>query len=385
MDFYKQLKPIRDFTQIHDLNHFVEAPHDWMILLSDVKGSTKAVQEGRAKDVNMLGASLITLIANETGTFNTISVFGGDGATILIPQLEFERLRKQFVGLIRLAQEKFNIELRIGGVSISNLKKLGHSVFVGRYQVSEVTSLAQLAGSGVSVAEAMVKERHADAITLSLGEEWTAPNLSGLSCRMNRLPNRNGKILSLILKGKTEADSDWIRGVLVSELKKILKDDFQSSNPVKPGSLGWRWLPATLKSEIKLHSQTPALKVILRVLLANFLIKLNISAGGFVPEKYKSEIPANSDFKKYDDALRMVIDCSREQINSITNLLEDARKAGRIFYGIYESNAAVVTCMTMSASTGHHVHFVDGEGCGYSMASIQLKDQIKKGESGSRS
>src|SRR4051812_4633123 len=105
MEFYRQLKPIQDFVQIHDSDHFVEAPEQWMVLLSDVKGSTRAVQEGRAKDVNMLGASLITLIANETGNFNTISVFGGDGATILVSREDFERLRTQFVGLMRLAQE----------------------------------------------------------------------------------------------------------------------------------------------------------------------------------------------------------------------------------------------------------------------------------------
>jgi hypothetical protein len=73
----------------------------------------------------------------------------------------------------------------------------------------------------------------------------------------------------------------------------------------------------------------------------------------------------------------MVIDCSREQIESICALLEKAHREGRIFYGVYESQNAVVTCMTMSASAGQHVHFVDGEGCGYSMASIQLKEQIK--------
>lgn len=383
MEFYRQLKPIQDFVQIHDLNHFVEAPSDWMVLLSDVKGSTKAVQEGRAKDVNMLGASLITLISNETKTFNTISVFGGDGATILISREDFERLRKQFVGLIRLANDKFKIELRIGGVSIENLKKHGHQVLVGRYQVSEVTSLAQLAGSGVSAAETMVKEKHPDAINLSAGEEWVPPNLSGLSCRMNRMPNRNGRILSLILKGKTTQDSDWIRQSLVSDLKKILKDDFHTSNPVKASTLGWKWIPATLRTEIKLQSRSPkdTLRVIFNILLANFLIKLNISAGGFVPQRYKSEIPVNSDFKKFDDALRMVIDCSPEQIGAIRKLLESARAQGRIYYGLHESEGAVVTCMTMSASTGHHVHFVDGEGCGYSMASIQLKEQIKGSKS----
>ena len=379
MEFYRQLKSIDDFEQIQDLSFFTEAPSDWMVVLSDIKGSTQAVKQGRAKDVNLLGASIITLVTNNTNQFNTISVFGGDGATLLMSVDEFAKLRPQLVGLMRLAQEKFNIELRIGGVPVSVLNQQGHKVWVGKYRLSPTTELAQFVGSGISRAETMIKSKAEGCEILSLGETWQEPNLRGLSCRMSRFPNRKGTVLSLIAKGKTEAGSAWIRQSLVSELKKILHGDFQSSNPVKESGLHWRWLPQTLKSEIKLQSRRPwqVFGVLLKALFANTLLRLNISMGGFVPETYKKEVALQSDFKKYDDALRMVIDCSTEQTMAIKQILEQAYQKGLIFYGVHESDGAVVTCLTLTASAGQHVHFVDGEGCGYSMASIQLKEQMK--------
>lgn len=376
MEFYRGLTPIRDFEQIQDPQFFKEVPADWIVLLSDIKGSTAAVQQGRSKDVNMLGAAVITLVANGTQEYNTMSVFGGDGATLLLPEKDFLRLRPQLVGLMKLAIEDFSLELRIGAVKISTLKEKGHPVLIGRYRISETTDLAQFAGSGISVAETMIKGQDPQSQILNLDQESMPPELNGLSCRMSRFASKKGKILSLIVKGKTEIGTDWIRQKLVPELKRILDNDFQTANPISRSGLHWRWLPETLRSEIKLQNTTP-LKVFLRALMANTLLRLNIAVGGFLPLKYKSEVPLQSDFKKFDDALRMVIDCSLEQSQEIQLYLQKAQQEGIVHYGIHESDNAVVTCLTLSASKGQHVHFVDGEGCGYTMASIQLKKQMK--------
>lgn len=378
MEFYRGLIPIEDFEQIQDLKFFKEVPTDWVVLLSDIKGSTKAVQQGRSKDVNMLGAAVITLVANGTKEYNTLSVFGGDGATLLLSEKDFLRLRPQLVGLMKLALEDFSLELRVGAVKVSTLNQLGHPILVGRYRISETTDLAQFAGSGISVAETMVKEKNPQAQILALEQASEPPDLGGLSCRMSRFSNKKGQILSLIVKGKTEAGSAWIRQMLVPELKKILDNDFKTANPIRRSDLHWRWLPETLGAEIKLQrsqSKSP-LKVFLRALIANTMLRLNIAAGGFFPKKYKTEVPLQSDFKKFDDALRMVIDCSTEQSQAIQNCLQKAHQEEIIYYGIHQSENAVVTCLTLSASKGQHVHFVDGEGCGYTMASIQLKKQI---------
>ena len=347
--------------------------------MTDVKGSTKAVQEGRFKDVNMLGAAAITIVSNELKTANTVSIFGGDGATLLMPEEMFDKLRPQFVGLMKLAKEKFSLELRVGAVRISDLDQLDAPVYVGKYQVSPTTVLAQMMGAGCNKAEAFVKSGVPPAIRLSEAEPSIAPNLAGLSCRLDSFTSRNGEILSIIVKPKRDGESTWVRNILMGQIKNILGGDLVSANPVSQPQLKWKLFPKTLSAEIRFRQQKAwdFLAVLLKAIMANVMLKCNISAGGFVAGKYKSEVAAQSDFRKFDDNLRMVIDCSAEQAKKIAGLLESAKNDGHIYYGVHASNKAVVTCITYSAGAGDHVHFVDGEGCGYTKASIQLKAQLK--------
>lgn len=380
MDFYESLEPILRFEDIYDARYFVDVPDDYVVLISDIRGSTQAVKSGKIKQVNMIGASVIALVSNGTRQYNTMSVFGGDGATIILSQTQFDSLKKQFVGLIRLARDEFGIELRIGAVSAATLRREGCKVLIAKHQVSETTCLAQLAGDGISRAEYLIKSNSAEAISLSYDDDFSVPNLTGLSCRMDVFKNSHGLVLSMILKAQGSESEGWVRKDLLAEIKNILNGDFSASNPVTEKKISWKWLPATMSSEVKLNSGSVLknIKVILNALVANFLLMNNVSLGGFVPSRYKAELPMQSDFKKYDDALRFVIDCTEQQKDSILKILEEAYQAKKIFYGFHISDAAVVTCLTESAATGNHVHFVDGNGGGYSLASIQLKEQIKK-------
>ena len=86
----------------------------------------------------------------------------------------------------------------------------------------------------------------------------------------------------------------------------------------------------------------------------------------------------NCDFKKFDETLRMVLDCSKEQISEIHNLLEGFLKQNKISYGIHKSENALITCMVFSATQNKHTHFVDGAGGGYAYASIQFKQGLGK-------
>jgi hypothetical protein len=378
MEFYRDLKSFSDFSGINNAENFFRVPGNWVVLVTDVKGSTKAVHEGRFKDVNMLGASAITIVSNEMKTSNTVSVFGGDGATILMPDTMFDKLRPQFVGLIKLAKQRFGLELRVGAVRISDLDQLDSPIFVGKYQVSNTTTLAQMMGAGCTKAETLVKSGLAPAMCLTESEPSLPPNLGGLSCRLDSFQSRNGQILSIIVKPKQDGESTWVRNVLMAQIKSVLGGDLFSANPVSKSQLKWRLFSKTISAEIRFRQQKvwDFITVFLNATMANMMIKCNISAGGFVPEKYKSEIAAQSDFKKFDDKLRMVIDCTELQSKKIFELLDQAKAEGRIFYGVHKSRKAVVTCITYSAGAGDHVHFVDGEGCGYTNAAVQLKAQL---------
>ena len=57
VSFYSNLPVFLDYMGVADENNFHDVPDDWLIVVADVKGSTSAIESGRYKDVNILGAS----------------------------------------------------------------------------------------------------------------------------------------------------------------------------------------------------------------------------------------------------------------------------------------------------------------------------------------
>ncbi|MBD0300821.1 MAG: DUF3095 family protein, partial [Tolypothrix sp. T3-bin4] len=78
--FYARLPVSRRFIELTNSRNFKSVPRDWYILISDIVGSTKAIETGRYKDVNLLGACSIIAVLNIAGEIEIPFVFGGDGA-----------------------------------------------------------------------------------------------------------------------------------------------------------------------------------------------------------------------------------------------------------------------------------------------------------------
>ena len=85
----------------------------------------------------------------------------------------------------------------------------------------------------------------------------------------------------------------------------------------------------------------------------------------------------HADYRKFDDVLRMVLDCSEIQTQEIEQYLESKYQEGQLFYGTYKSNNALMTCYVQDIQPGQHIHFIDGGDGGYAMAAKQLKTQLK--------
>jgi hypothetical protein len=102
-------------------------------------------------------------------------------------------------------------------------------------------------------------------------------------------------------------------------------------------------------------------------------MRFGIKVGGFVPKTYVRQVVENSDFRKYDDGLRMVLDCTPELERAMTQRLTAAASAGIARYGMHRQDAAMMTCFTPSALRSDHVHFIDGARGGYASAATALK------------
>jgi len=107
------------------------------------------------------------------------------------------------------------------------------------------------------------------------------------------------------------------------------------------------------------------------------LLRLGLSAGGFNGASYMSEFLQNTDFQKFDEALRMVLDMPEADSRQLARYLQDRFVEGKLAYGMHLSDHALITCMVKSYE-GNHVHFVDGADGGYALAAKQLKTQLKR-------
>lgn len=175
-------------------------------------------------------------------------------------------------------------------------------------------------------------------------------------------------------------DTENTLGTLLGELKRILNGDFLSARPVSLDRLLWKWPPDSLRSEVMTQKQEKIefLQWILtgfRTLFSGLLLKFEIPLGPFKPKIYKQQLITNSDFKKFDETLRMVIDCTPDQASAIQVLFERLRNDGRIVFGIHKSSRSLMTCVVKAASANQHIHFIDGADGGYTLAATQMKAQ----------
>lgn len=381
--FYKNLKSFHDFSLLGGGHDFVPVPDSWSVLITDVKGSTVAIREGRYKEVNLIGAASITCVLNVLEMRDIPFVFGGDGATILIPTDLLPPVLQQLQGLQRLSQSDFHLELRVGHVTMPELRAKGTDLLIAKYELSPGNYTAQLKGGALNLAEEMIKKHNPPGAHLVTAIDNVGPPLlEGLSCRLKPLESRKGNILSLLVKPLGPQFDENLNQVLI-EIRRILDGDFRSARPVSPKNLSWKWPPDSLRSEVATQKQgQPALIqwIVsgLRTLISGLMLVYNIPMGGFVPSVYKSELITNSDFKKYDETLRMVIDCSPEQTSAIETILQKLKDENKIFFGIHKSSSALMTCMVKSATANQHIHFIDGSDGGYAMAAAQLKAQLKQ-------
>jgi hypothetical protein len=104
-----------------------------------------------------------------------------------------------------------------------------------------------------------------------------------------------------------------------------------------------------------------------------FFLRTGIKAGDFDPAHYIRYVIMNSDFRKFDDGLRMTIDCSEEEAAEIEARIEEAQLAGIVHAGTHRQSEALITCYTPSVTDDGHFHFLDGAGGGYAEAARKMK------------
>ena len=107
------------------------------------------------------------------------------------------------------------------------------------------------------------------------------------------------------------------------------------------------------------------------MLAFKYMLAKGVRGAEFDPERYATEVPNATDSRKFDDSLRLVLDCNAEQKSAIERYLEDMFQSGEVIYGIHASHSAIMTCFILDWK--NHVHLVDGAEGGYTEAARCFK------------
>ena len=150
-----------------------------------------------------------------------------------------------------------------------------------------------------------------------------------------------------------------------------------AGRPVPAGGPPFGWPPAEVDLEARTLRGGSLFRRRASVLALTFvsylIMRFGISVGGFVPKTYVEQVVANSDFRKYDVGLRMILDCTSELADELEAQLAQAAANGVARYGVHRQDAAMMTCFTPSPLRADHVHFIDGARGGYATAATALK------------
>ena len=376
IDFYKYLPVFRDFTQIANEACFRPLSDDWVVGVADVQQSTKAIRENRYKAVNMAGAAVIASVANALKNRDFPFVFGGDGASFAVPAADAVLARGALAETATWVREDLDLTLRIGMASVADIRAQGHDVRVARYVPSDNISIAMFSGGGLAWADAAMKRGE---IALAPAPPGSHPDLSGLSCRFELIPARRGQILSLVVMPGADASPEDFRAV-IKAITRMVETTPDASRPVTGADLRIKWPPQGYDLEAR-ASRRPGesigarkAKILAQTFLYFVIMRFGLRVGSFIPAKYIEQVIENSDFRKFDDSLRMVLDCTPELAAELESYLKEASDRGEIRYGTHSQDSAMMTCFTPSPVNPKHIHFIDGAQGGYALAAAALKD-----------
>lgn len=373
-DFYDRIPVFRGFPMVMDESLYYPLPQDWLIGTTDVVGSTRAIRENRYKAVNMAGVAGIAAVVNALGREFPF-VFGGDGASFAVPPSWADRAREALAATLLWAQDELSLELRGAMVPVQDIRDQGLDVRVARFAPSDDVTYAMFSGGGLAWAETAMKQGR---FAIQPAPAGTRPDLTGLSCRFEEMPSLHGVMLAIMVVPGERADQRAFRRV-VQDL--VLLAEQKGHAPVPAQAPAFRWPPQGIELEARAssHGNVPLFlrrgAALFRTALYFLILRFRVRVGGFIPSLYLKQVVANSDHRKFDDALRMIIDCTPELAEEIEQTLTAAARKGMVRFGIHREQAAMMTCFTPFPTHSDHMHFVDGAGGGYALAAAALKSR----------
>jgi len=374
--FYSRLPvneiPLSDLLTEDHL--FYKVPENWHVIITDIKKSTKAVEQGKAETVNLLATGSIVAVLNIVYKANlTIPFFfGGDGATFIIP----ESILAVTLQALRIHQENteknYSLSLRVGSVPVTDIYREGHSLRITKLRASRLFSIPVVLGDGLTYAEKIIKgENYFLELTRS---NLYALDLSGMQCRWDKIkpPQDYDEVVSLIVTAKESEKQAEVFKKVIDKLDEIYGEPERR----KPISVPMLKLKSTLdkisqEMRVRFGGYRP-------IYLLNKWITSLIGHFYFRTKKgiqYLVQLVDLSDTLVIDGKINTVISGTLQQREQLIVALNELEAQALINYGLFVSKESIMSCYVRNLNEDH-IHFVDGSEGGYTKASVMLKHKF---------
>jgi len=378
--FYAELDVVETFEELGDPDSYRRLPADWWIVTADVAGSTLAIARGRYREVNSVGVAVIAAVRNAAHPTEIPYVFGGDGAMLCVPGFSLAAVSEALAATVAMAEASFGLELRGGVVPVSYVRERGLDVLVARHRVSRHFVQCALHGGGVELVERSLKEGTLPDDYVVRADAEAEAAFDGLECRWEEVPSPADETLSLIIETQGPQGLALQGYRWVMERIRAVYGDADQCRPLEEGGLKVTLSPAKLSREAgvkawrsgRLERWWIRIGILIQAAVGRYLFRRGVRTSRTDWSVYKRDLVANTDFRKFDGTLRLVLTGTPDQRRELELFLERLVDAGVLRFGMHVSDAVVVTCL-VEGRQGDHLHFVDGSGGGYAVAAGDLK------------
>ena len=377
LHFYNNLNEYRQSISelLQKESLFRDVPANWHVVLTDIKSSTKAIEAGKHEIVNLIATGSIIAVLNIAHQHKTTIpfFFGGDGATLLVPE---EILEESLNALTEHQQNSFvnfDLFLRVGNMPVSEVYKEKYRLKIAKAKMNRFLSIPVILGGGLHYVENVIK---------GISNNYKNPellknvlNLDGMECRWDRIkpPEDQHEILCLLVNSINRNDQAPVYKQILEKIESI----YGSHKKRSPISVAGLRLNATLDRinfEMKVKTGTSNIRFFLKRMLATLIGKFYIK---FDEEgkRYLNNLVELTDTLVLDGRINTVISGLNKQHNELEVFLTEMESSGLINFGMHRSKESIMSCYVRDRKD-QHIHFVDGGDGGYTKAAGVLKTKF---------
>lgn len=353
---------------------FANVPADWHVIITDIKGSTKAVMEGQHENVNLIATGSIVAVLNIAFSMKiTIPFFfGGDGATFIVPPSMIARVMQSLAVYRVNTLRNFNLEIRTGTVPVEEIYAKGHQLHIARFNCSVSFAIPVVLGNGLNYAEKIIKGP--DYLFAEHSGKEEELDLNGMQCRWDKIapPVNHEEVVTLLVVATNGADQSVPFRKVMNKLDQLYGLP-QQRQPISIPQLKLR----TTFNQIGIEMRAQLGRIEWFKLLGNWILNLygliyfNTKSG----KSYLKSLVEMSDTLVLDGKINTVISGTAKQRAELQRFLDQLEAAGEIIYGLHLSSESIMSCYVRDLKDDH-VHFVDGSEGGYTQAAKMLKGKI---------